>query len=112
MGNSDSGALWFPPIRLPAKHRATAYVLSDTMGKVSDALTDCGLAEVERSVISCGTGFALGVRAFPFVMSDLFSMLPAWFYVLLAVGVWDALLQWSEYREWRKEQGEPEEFND
>lgn len=45
-------------------------------------------------------------------MSDLFSMLPAWFYVLLAVGVWDALLQWSEYREWRKEQGEPEEFND
>jgi hypothetical protein len=42
-------------------------------------------------------------------MSELFSMLPPWFYILLAVGVLDALIQWSDYRQWRKERGESDE---
>lgn len=45
-------------------------------------------------------------------MSELFSFLPAWFYILLAVGIFDALLQWSDYREWRKDHPESEEVND
>jgi hypothetical protein len=45
-------------------------------------------------------------------MSDLFHFLPPWFYILLAVGIWDAFLQWSDYRAWRKEQGGSEEVNE
>ena len=55
---------------------------------------------------------AVRARATPFVMSELFSFLPAWFYILLAVGIFDALLQWSDYREWRKDHTESEEVND
>jgi hypothetical protein len=44
-------------------------------------------------------------------MSELLSILPAWFYILLAVGVFDALLQWSDYVEWRKDR-ESENVNE
>lgn len=57
-------------------------------------------------------GHATPARALPCVMSELFSFLPAWFYILLAVGIFDALLQWSDYREWRKDHPESEEVND
>lgn len=45
-------------------------------------------------------------------MKDFFSILPVWFYILLAVGIFDALLQWSDYREWRKEHRESGEVNE
>jgi hypothetical protein len=55
-----------------------------------------------------GMSHALRMRALPSVMSELFSILPVWFYILLAVGVFDALLQWADYRQWRKDRGESE----
>ncbi len=55
---------------------------------------------------------AMSERASPFVMSELISILPKWYYILLAVGIFDALLQWSDYREWRKEQSASEHVND
>ena len=57
-------------------------------------------------------GHALRARASPFVMSELISFLPKWYYILLALGIFDALLQWSDYREWRKEQSASEQVND
>lgn len=45
-------------------------------------------------------------------MSEWLSILPPWFYILLAVGIFDALLQWSDYREWRRERRESEKPND
>jgi hypothetical protein len=45
-------------------------------------------------------------------MSEFFSILPGWFYILLAVGIWDALLQWTDYRHWRKQNGESNEVNE
>jgi hypothetical protein len=39
-------------------------------------------------------------------MSEWLSIFPFWFYVLLAMGVLDALFQFSDYRHWRKEQRE------
>jgi len=39
-------------------------------------------------------------------MSEFFSIFPGWFFILLAVGVLDALFQFSDYREWRKEHHE------
>jgi hypothetical protein len=45
-------------------------------------------------------------------MKEFFSYLPVWFYILLALGVWDALLQWSDYRQWRKDHGESEEVSE
>ena len=41
-------------------------------------------------------------------MNEFFSTLPGWFYILLVVGIYDALLQWFDYRCWRKDQGESE----
>lgn len=40
--------------------------------------------------------------------SGIFAIFPPWFFILLAVGVLDALFQFSDYREWRKEQREAE----
>ena len=45
-------------------------------------------------------------------MKEIFSILPPWFYILLAVGVFDALLQWSDYREWCKERRESEDAHE
>ena len=45
-------------------------------------------------------------------MREIFSIFPAWFFILLAVGVLDALFQWSDYREWRKEHGESEDWDE
>lgn len=39
-------------------------------------------------------------------MRELLSIFPGWYFILLAVGVLDALFQFSDYREWRKEQRE------
>ena len=36
-------------------------------------------------------------------MSEFLAIFPFWFFVLLAMGVVDALCQFSDYREWRKE---------
>ena len=52
---------------------------------------------------------ALQSDPFSVRMNEIFSMLPPWFYILLAVGVLDALIQWSDYRNWRKERGESDE---
>jgi len=46
------------------------------------------------------------IEALTCVMTELLSIFPPWFFILLAVGVLDALLQFSDYREWRKEQRE------
>jgi hypothetical protein len=46
------------------------------------------------------------------IMKEIFSILPPWFYILLAVGVLDALFQYSDYREWRRERRESEEVNE
>ncbi len=48
-------------------------------------------------------------RAYRVRMSELFSILPPWFFILLGVGVLDALIQWSDYREWRKDHRKSEE---
>lgn len=48
-------------------------------------------------------------------MSDWFSSVGAawrWFYLLLAVGVLDALIQLSDYLHWRKERRRSEEADD
>ena len=48
-------------------------------------------------------------------MSEWFSNgidLPPWFYILLAVGVMDALIQFSDYLHWRKHRGESEDLTD
>jgi hypothetical protein len=45
-------------------------------------------------------------------MGDLLSILPPWYYILLGVGVLDALIQWSDYLHWRKERRESEEVKD
>jgi len=45
-------------------------------------------------------------------MSEWFSSLPAWFFILLAVGVMDALIQFSDYLHWRKERIESEDVRD
>ena len=45
-------------------------------------------------------------------MSELSAIFPPWFYILLAVGIFDALLQWSDYREWRKELRDSEEVSE
>ena len=37
-------------------------------------------------------------------LGDLFSIFPPWFFIMLAVGLLDALFQFCDYREWRKEQ--------
>ena len=42
-------------------------------------------------------------------MSEVFAIFPAWFWIIVAVGVFDALLQWCDYLEWRRTQGESEE---
>jgi hypothetical protein len=39
-------------------------------------------------------------------LSDLFAIFPPWFFIMLAVGILDALFQFSDYREWRKERRE------
>jgi hypothetical protein len=39
-------------------------------------------------------------------LSDLLSIFPPWFFIMLAVGLLDALFQFSDYRQWRKEQRE------
>ena len=49
----------------------------------------------------------VGRRAYDF-MRELVAIFPLWFYILLAVGIFDALLQWSDYREWRKEHRDSE----
>ena len=45
-------------------------------------------------------------------MSELLSIFPPWFYILLAVGVLDALIQWADYRHWREDHQDSEEVND
>jgi hypothetical protein len=77
----------------------------------SDGLTDCTGSEVICSVNRRGTGFATRNRAYDF-MSELSAIFPPWFYILLAVGIFDALLQWSDYREWRKEHRDSEEVSE
>jgi hypothetical protein len=52
-----------------------------------------------------GMPFALPRRALC-LMRDLFAIFPPWFFILLGVGVLDALFQFSDYREWRKERRE------
>ena len=59
-----------------------------------------------------GTGFANGICATCDRMTELFSIFPGWFYIMVAVGVLDALLQFSDYRQWRKERGEPKDANE
>jgi hypothetical protein len=58
--------------------------------------------------------FAEGSLCVRSIMSDSFSMsfLPWWFFVLLAVGVLDALIQFSDYMHWRKERQELEKSGD
>jgi len=75
---------------------------------MSEGLTDFEVTEANCSVNAGGMSHASAARAPPCFMSELFSFLPPWFYILLAVGIFDALLQWSDYREWRKEQPESE----
>ena len=58
-----------------------------------------------------GTGFAKRNCAYDF-MRELAAIFPPWFYILLAVGIFDALLQWSDYREWRKEHRDSGELSD
>jgi hypothetical protein len=40
--------------------------------------------------------------------TDIFAIFPPWYFILLAVGLLDALFQFSDYREFRKEQREAE----
>ncbi len=49
-----------------------------------------------------------GARATCGVMNEFLSTLPGWFYILLGVGVFDACLQWFDYRCWREEQNSEE----
>jgi hypothetical protein len=42
-------------------------------------------------------------------MTEWFTNLPGWYFILLAVGVFDALLQYMDYRHWRKHR-ESEDF--
>ena len=55
-----------------------------------------------------GMGLARLSRAYV-RMSELFSILPPWFCILLALGLLDALIQWSNYRHSRREHEESEE---
>ena len=68
--------------------------------------------ESQRKV--AGMAFAQGTRASP-LMSEWFSSaidLPTWFYILLSVGVLDALIQFSDYMRWRKDRRESEDLSD
>ena len=77
----------------------------------SDWLTDRSSAELICSVNRRGTGFARRLGACVF-MTELVAIFPPWFFILLAVGIFDALLQWSDYREWRKEHPGSEETSE
>ena len=95
--------------RRRTKDRLSAHVVR--VGLASDWLTDCTGPGAIYSVNQRGTGIARGRRAYDF-MSELAAIFPPWFYILLAVGIFDALLQWSDYREWRKEHRDSEEVSD
>ena len=48
-------------------------------------------------------------------MSEWFSSTSEawrWFYLLLSVGILDGLIQFSDYRQWRKERRESKDLND
>ena len=45
-------------------------------------------------------------------MKDILSILRPLFFILLAIGIFDALIQWSDYRQWRKERRESDDANE
>ena len=56
--------------------------------------------------------FAQGCSCISELMSEWFSNLPTWFFILLAVGIMDALIQLSDYLHWRKERIESEDASE
>ena len=99
------------PRRYPAG--SDKYGVSDHRGERKSVGTVYRLQqERNRAQRKCGgMSYAQGCLPDVRIMKEIFSILPPWFYILLAVGLLDALFQWTDYREWRRERRESEEVN-